>query len=288
MSLPEDTTSLVRYRAAASTLWLLLLLVWESLAPAIHAFRSRGDRGRHALRNLLLGGINAALTGLVFVALWSWTSAWAAGNGIGLLHVVSLPPPLRWCAAILLFDLWTYLWHRAGHRLPHLWGFHRVHHSDASMDVTTANRFHAVEILISSVLRIPLIALLGLHMPEVVLYETLLQFVVQFQHANIRLPAPMEALLRLVVVTPGLHRVHHSRWQPETDSNFSSLLTVWDRLFGTFRVREDETGLRLGLDGFDDERQQRFAGLWRMPFLRPGPPTSDEAARSRAPGPPSG
>lgn len=285
MSLEEELTSLGRYRGLLSFGWLVVLLLWETFAPAVFAFRGPKDRGRHGLRNLVLGGFNALFTSLLFAAAWAWTAEVAARHGFGLLNWLSLPGPVRWLAAILLFDLWTYLWHRAAHTMPHLWNVHRVHHSDAAMDVTTANRFHALEILISSVLRIPLVAMLGLRLPEIVLYETLLQFVVQFQHANVRLPSAVDAVLRGFVVTPFLHRIHHSRWQPETDSNFASLFTVWDRLFRTYRLKSDPENLRLGLDGFDAPEQQRFAGLWRMPFVRP---PSDAAARSTGPERPSG
>lgn len=285
MTFPEDLTLLARHRGGLSFAWLVALLLWETFAPAVVAFRGAAERGTHAARNLVLGGINALFTSLVFASAWAWTADLADRHGFGLLHWIPLPGPARWVAALLLFDLWTYLWHRAAHTMPHLWNVHRVHHSDAAMDVTTANRFHALEILISSVLRIPLVALLGLRMPEIVLYETLLQFVVQFQHANIRLPAVVDAALRGLVVTPFLHRIHHSRWQPETDSNFSSLFSVWDRLFRTYRLKPDPENLRLGLDGFDSPEQQRFDGLWKMPFVRP---PADGGDGSTGPGRPSG
>mgnify|MGYP003349657234 CR=1 FL=1 len=150
-----------------------------------------------------------------------------------------------------------------------LWIFHRMHHSDAWMDVTTANRFHLGEILISSVLRLGLIPILGIRFEQLVVYETLLQFVVQFHHANVRLPARLEGALSWLIVTPGIHKVHHSRWQPETDSNFASILPFWDRLFGTFRRHADPESLRLGLDGFDGDEFQTVPGMLLTPVKAP-------------------
>ena len=130
-----------------------------------------------------------------------------------------------------------YAWHRINHRVPFLWRFHRVHHSDAQMDVTTASRFHTGEIALSSLLRIPLILALGVTAWQLVLYETMMFGVVQFHYANIALPPRAESVVSRVIVTPTMHKVHHSRWQPETDSNYSAMLSVWDRLFGSFRRR---------------------------------------------------
>ncbi len=120
--------------------------------------------------------------------------------------------------------------------------------------------------MLSSLLRIPLIVLLGIRFGELVLYETLLQFVVQWHHANIAIPAPVERVMGWFVVTPGLHRVHHSRHQPETDSNYASLLPVWDRLFRSLRFRERPEEIRLGLDGWDDSGHQRLFGLLWTPL----------------------
>jgi sterol desaturase/sphingolipid hydroxylase (fatty acid hydroxylase superfamily) len=266
---PADADLLQRWRGVGSLAWMVLLLAWESFAPFFHAFASPAERARHALRNLAVGWINALMTGLLFAWAWRAVAGFVEDRGFGLLHWADPPPAIRWVAAILLFDLWTYLWHRAGHSMPGLWRFHRMHHSDPSMDVTSANRFHLVEILISSLLRLPLIAILGLRFPEVVVYETLLQAVVQLQHANVRLPWWIERPMRLVLVTPDMHKVHHSREQPETDSNFASLSSVWDRLFGTYRLRPDPENIRLGLDGMDGPEFQRWRGLWRTPFRGP-------------------
>ena len=169
--------------------------------------------------------------------------------------------------AILMFDLFTYWFHRLSHRIPFLWRFHRVHHSDPHMDVTTANRFHLGEVMISSVLRIPLIALAGVELWHLALYELLMFSIVQFHHANIALPGALDRLLRVFIVTPAMHKVHHSRIQKETDSNYTSLFSFWDRVFGSFKIRkpEDLGKIQLGLDGYDCTDKQRLIGLLKTP-----------------------
>lgn len=255
----------------AALVVLALLLGWESLQPFFERFtHDRRTRGRHVVRNLVLGGLNAGVVAIVFVALWLGAAEWAAEHDIGLLNVLhaklGLPLGAHIVAAVLLLDAWTYTWHRMNHRFAFLWRFHRVHHADAAMDVTTASRFHVGEIVLSSALRIPLIVVLGIYAWELVLYETVMFAVVQFHHANIVLPPRVERALRLVIVTPGMHKVHHSRWQPETDSNYSSLFSIWDRIGRSFRSRPDLENIHMGLDEFDDE--ERFGRLMVLPFSR--------------------
>lgn len=245
---------------------LVALLLWETASPFFQFPKGR-KRVRHGFRNVLLGILNAATTTLVFVGLW-WTAAsWTESHSFGLLHLLTLPVWIEWIIAILLFDAWTYYWHRINHRIPFLWRFHRVHHSDPHMDVTTANRFHTGEIVMSSVLRIPLIILLGASIEQLALYELLMFAVVQFHHANISVSAKWDRILRLFIVTPYMHKVHHSRWQPETDSNYASLLSIWDRIFRSFRMNEKPESLRLGLDEFDAPSDQTFPGLLKTPVV---------------------
>ena len=246
----------------------VILLAWETLAPF---FRQPGGRPRfrHGLRNVTLGILNALLTAAVFVGLWWVVADWAANQGFGLLHQFDWPIAIEWIVAILILDGFTYFFHRLNHRLPFLWRFHRVHHSDPDMDVTTANRFHTGEIIIAYTLRIPLIALVGLSVPQIVLYEMLMFSVVQFHHANVGIGARGDRILRLFIVTPIMHKVHHSRWQPETDSNYSSLLSIWDRLFRSFRLNDKPESIRLGLDEFDAPEHQTFPGLLKTPVVNP-------------------
>jgi len=268
MSAAQITTSAItEFRPWIAFGLLVTLLFWETLSPFFHFPKGR-DRVRHGFRNILLSVLNAVLTTLVFVGLWWTAAAWAERHTFGLLHWLSSPVWMEWATAILLFDAWTYYWHRINHRIPFLWRFHRVHHSDPHMDVTTANRFHTGEIVMSSILRIPLIILLGASIGQLALYEVLMFAVVQFHHANIGIPEKWDRVLRLFIVTPYMHKVHHSRWQPETDSNYSSLLSIWDRIFRSFRINEKPKTIRLGLDEFDTPASQTFSGMLKTPVVK--------------------
>ena len=249
MNLPDNLSSL---RGLLALAVLATLIGWETVQPFIAQFpRGRSglrQRGRHAAWNLGLGIFNGVVNATIFTGLWVWVTNWAETGRYGLLPFLTLPPWARLLLALLLLDLWTYSWHRLNHRVPLLWRFHRLHHSDRNMDATTANRFHFVEIMLSSLLRVPLLALLGAHLDELALYETLLFTVVQFHHANIGLPERFDRLLRWVIVTPELHKVHHSVVRAEADSNYSSLFSWWDRLFGTWRLLPAGRVIRFGVE----------------------------------------
>ncbi|MDX1636765.1 MAG: sterol desaturase family protein, partial [Balneolaceae bacterium] len=213
--------------------------------------------------------VNALAVSLVFVALWAVTAEWSWQESFGLLHRFEMGIIAHGILAVLLLDAWMYIWHRMNHEIPFFWRFHRVHHSDPSMDVTTASRFHIGEIVFSSLLRIPIIALLGIHLGELLLYETIAFGVVQLHHADIGLPGKLDLMLRTVIVSPLMHKVHHSRWQPETDSNYGSLFSFWDRLARSFRMRDEEgfKTLRIGLDEFDDPKYETVKNIFKLPFL---------------------
>lgn len=226
-----------------------------------------GGRFRHDTRNLGIGLLNAVpfLAGLG--ALTAVVALAVERLGWGLLGAVAWPVWAETAAGLLLLDLWMYVWHVANHKVPLLWRFHRMHHSDNRMDASSAVRFHLGEVLLSFVLRLGVIVLLGLTVRQVLLYELILLPVILVHHANLALPRPLEAVARWLVVTPDIHHVHHSRVRRETDSNYGSVLPWWDRLFRTFRMQRPEN-LRYGLEGWDDEARQSVRGLLLTP-LRP-------------------
>lgn len=246
---------------------LIFLFGLESCLPAING---RRQRWRHALLNLALGGFSAITIGLLTAPFITQVIWWAEQSGFGLLRMmprlIPLSPAAATVAALLLFDAWMYLWHRANHELGFLWRFHRVHHSDPEMDASTAFRFHAGELLLSSLLRLAVLPLLGLTLGQLLVYEMLLLPVILFHHSNVQFPEWLDRWIRLVIVTPALHRVHHSRLKPETDSNYSSVFSCWDRIAGTFRLRPDATPVNFGLDEYSDAVWQRFSKLMVMPF----------------------
>jgi len=255
-------SSLGAAAAALAALWIA-----ESVAPL---FLGRNRRGSHLVANLGLAAINAALVATSVTLILQVTEA-AFTHHFGLLNLAPLPSWLHWTVAILLLDGWQYAFHRVTHAVPLLWRLHAVHHSDAELDVSTGVRFHVGEIALASVARLAVLPLLGVTLPELLLYETLVLPVVLFHHANVRLSERADRRLRWLIVTPRMHIVHHSTWQPETDSNFSAVLSIWDRLFGTFRLRERPEEIRLGLDGWSETQWRRLPGMLAAPFTRPFP-----------------
>ena len=167
---------------------------------------------------------------------------------------------------IAALDLSAYVAHVLMHKSAFAWRFHRVHHSENEVDVTTAFRQHPGETLWRVAWQLPPIILLGIPLGVVVLYLTLSTLNAQLEHANLRVPERVDRMLRWLFVTPNMHKVHHSRLQPETDSNYSNIFSLWDRLFGTYTSSADVVSLRYGLDGFDEP--QTFGRLLRLPFMR--------------------
>jgi sterol desaturase/sphingolipid hydroxylase (fatty acid hydroxylase superfamily) len=254
----------------AAVVGLVILMMLEQAHPFFDFFKgSIKEKGKHLIANMALGLTNALLISVFFVGTWLWASNWTYEHQFGLLNWLQLAGLPSWghtLGAVLLMDFWMYLWHLINHKIPFLWRFHRVHHADAEMDVTTASRFHTGEIIFSSLLRIGVLMITGIYLWELLLYETLMFAVVQFHHANIVLPKKVDRILRAVIVTPAMHKVHHSRWQPETDSNYSSMFSFWDRLGKTFRLHDPLRTLRLGLDEFDTTEDKKVKGLFSMPF----------------------
>jgi sterol desaturase/sphingolipid hydroxylase (fatty acid hydroxylase superfamily) len=259
-------------RRAAPVLLLVLFWCWETWRPF---FGEREGRLRHAGHNLAIALCNTVILGLIFGSLTVMVAGWTERNQFGLLNTFDLAGPVRVLAALVLLDGWMYVWHRANHTIPFLWRFHRMHHSDPNMDVTTGTRFHLGEHIGSSVLRLGLIPLLGFEIGNLLVYDTLVIAVTQFHHADISI-GRWDRWLRLFLVTPYMHKVHHSNWRPETDSNYSTVLSVWDRLARTFRKRSDPKTLHFGLDEFTDPSWQSWWGMWKTPFVEmPRPERTD-------------
>jgi sterol desaturase/sphingolipid hydroxylase (fatty acid hydroxylase superfamily) len=244
--------------------------MWESLWPFFAAGR---ERWVHAGRNLALALGNTLVIGLAFTSATAGVAAWSEYHNLGLLSTFDLDSTTGLVLALFLFDGWMYVWHRANHTIPFLWRFHRMHHSDDRMDVTTATRFHFGELALSALARLALVPILGLRLWHLLIYETLTLAVTQFHHANISL-GRWDRWLRWVIVTPDMHKVHHSQTRAETDSNYSTLLPWWDYLAWTFRMRAEPATLRLGLDEFVDPRWQTLGGMLATPLAggsRSGP-----------------
>jgi len=236
---------------------------WESLAP----FFQQAHRTRHAGRNFAIAGLNVLAGVLLFAGLTSAAAAYGRQASFGLFNQLALGETGQAAATVLALDVWNYWWHRANHQIPLLWRFHRMHHSDPQMDVTTATRFHLGEVAIATMLRAVLIVALGASLAGIVLFDLLVLLSTQFHHANISL-GRWDRILRAAIVTPDMHKIHHSERREETDSNYTSLLSAWDRLFQTFRRSQTIDRIRFGVRGFELEEQQTIAGLLRTPLDR--------------------
>lgn len=251
-------------RGLASFGGLFLFMMIETLSP----FRKRVDPiFRHYGLNLLIAGANAVIVGIAFGGAVIAYARFLEARQIGLLHLFSAPLGWNIVLSLLFLDFVTYLWHMAYHRWPLLWRLHRVHHTDRDLDVTSASRFHLGEVTLSILLRLGVMTVLGPAWASVVIFEGALLLAAQFQHSNFRIPGPFESYLRSVFVTPDMHRVHHSDVPGETNSNYSTIFSFWDRLMGTYRTARQER-IVIGLKEYSNPEDRTFLKLMAMPFSR--------------------
>lgn len=246
----------------------VLLAVAETLIPRRELVVAKGKRW---FANLGIVLINTGMLRLLAPAAAVGVALAAEQRGAGLLHLVDWPPLLEIVLAVLVLDLAIYLQHVMFHAVPLLWRLHRMHHADLDLDVTTGTRFHPVEMLLSLGIKAAMIFLIGAPMAAVLMFEILLNVTAMFNHSNIRMPVAVDAVLRLFVVTPDMHRVHHSLDTEETNRNFGFNLPWWDRLFGTYRdqPRLGHDRMVIGTPAFRDAGQcASLGGMLLMPFAR--------------------
>jgi len=244
-----------------------IMAVWEVLAPCRALTVSRARRWT---ANLGVVVLNSVLLRLLFPAAAVGVAAVAAEHGWGLLNVYQLPLMLAVLLAVVLMDMVIWVQHVMVHAIPVLWRLHRVHHADLDYDVTTGLRFHPLEIILSMLIKFATVLLLGAPVIAVVIFEVVLNATAMFNHGNIRLPAKLDRMLRWVLVTPDMHRVHHSIEDDEANSNFGFSLSWWDRLFGTYRAqpRAGQQGMTIGIHGYRDPTQvDGLPGMLALPFI---------------------
>jgi sterol desaturase/sphingolipid hydroxylase (fatty acid hydroxylase superfamily) len=246
---------------------LALMAAWEVRAPRRRRTTARPVRWASNLGLVALDTLAARL----LLPLGAVGVAWLAEErGWGLFHNVVLPAWLAVVLSVVALDLAIYVQHVLFHAVPLLWRLHMVHHADLDFDVTTGVRFHTLEILLSLGIKGAAVVLLGAPAVAVLIFEVLLNATSMFSHGNVRLPAWLDRVLRLVVVTPDMHRVHHSVVPRETNSNFGFNLPWWDYLFGTYRARPaaGQEGMTIGLEQFRDERvADRLHWMLLLPFI---------------------
>jgi sterol desaturase/sphingolipid hydroxylase (fatty acid hydroxylase superfamily) len=237
-----------------STLVILMLL--ERAFPMVHV-RSNLNR---LIRNFSFAGINFLLGPLIVIPVttlaaghaFHWQPQWWSGwTGLAL--------------DVLILDCWIYFWHRVNHEVPFLWRFHEVHHLDENLDASSALRFHFGEVVLSSLVRALVIILVGVPLSRVIVFEILVTMAAIFHHSNIRLPVQVEKLLSLIIVTPSIHWVHHHALRSDTDSNYSTILSIWDRLFGSVTKGARVPDMPIGVEG---NKEQKLLSLILRPFFR--------------------
>ena len=242
---------------------LLVLFALERRFPLRRARRPLFDRLRV---NLLIGVLAVASAAVLVKPVAGTVLEWESERGFGLVPMLPMPPFAHWIATFLLLDLAFYYWHRANHAWPLLWRFHNAHHVDPDLDVSTSFRFHFVEIAFSAGFRVVQIASIGGPVWAFAAYELAFQVNTLFQHSNVRLPIGVERWLSLVIVTPRMHGIHHSQMRAETDSNWSSVLSCWDRLHGTLRLNVPQVDIEIGVPGYAQPDDNRAARVLAMPF----------------------
>ncbi len=243
---------------------LLLFIALEAVFPARRRALPRLSRWRTNLSLSVLGSVTGALMAPVLAVA---VAAYASAQGWGLFNVLELDPWVEGLVAVVVLDFSIWAQHVAFHHVPWLWRLHSVHHTDRDLDATTGVRFHPVEIGLSLLWKALVILALGPSVVAVIAFEIVLNATAIFTHSNTSLPPRLDRIVRRVMVTPDMHRVHHSVVEPETNSNYGFNLSVWDRLFGTYRARA-AAPLTLGLSEHQTDRPARLLPSLLLPFAR--------------------
>jgi sterol desaturase/sphingolipid hydroxylase (fatty acid hydroxylase superfamily) len=244
-----------------------VMALWEVLAPRRALTVSKAMRWGN---NLGLVFFNSFVLRLFFPMAAVGVAAFAAEQGWGLLNYFEVPFALAVVLSVVALDFVIYLQHVLVHAVPVLWRLHRVHHADLDYDVTTGARFHTLEIILSMLIKFATILVLGPAVVAVVIFEVVLNAMAMFNHGNVRLPLGLDRIVRLLVVTPDMHRVHHSVEDNEANSNFGFNLSIWDRLFGTYidQPREGHINMTIGIHGHRDPKQvDQLPGMLALPFV---------------------
>lgn len=246
---------------AGSVFLLLLWLQWRYPLRYQH-FSSIG----RVATNLLFALPAFAVLRLALIPIPLFVASWAAQRHIGLLHWLTLSPVIAAFLGIMIFDYAYYWWHIATHNLPLLWRFHNVHHTDLNMDVSTATRFHFCELLLSVAFRVAVVMLVGITPWALLIFEVLFECAGQFHHSNWCLPEGVEWVLNLVIVTPRMHGIHHSIVLDETNSNWGTIFSWWDKLHRTLRRDIAQADIIIGVPAYRDEKELTIGQLFLLPF----------------------
>ena len=253
------------YRICLFSIVLIIFVLWELFSPRHIRFHSRWSRWPN---NLGMMGLNTVILRFLSPIAAIGIATNASAYGWGIFNLVQLPLWLELILAVILLDASIYFQHKMFHAVPILWKVHRLHHTDIDFDVTTGVRFHPIEIILSMLIKFFVIILLGIHPVAVIFFEILLSTTALFTHANISLPTVVERNIRLFIVTPDMHRVHHSIDSDEMNSNYGFCLPWWDHLFGTYcaQPKKGHKKMIFGTSQFRSPKEQRFINLLIQPM----------------------
>ena len=249
--------------------WIIFFLIIELMVPYRASSASKVKRWAN---NLSLAFFNSLILHVVFSTTIITTAHYVTNNKLGVMNLEQmsgLPNWLRILLIIVVLDFVLYIWHVLNHLIPLFWRFHRVHHSDPNMDVSTATRFHIGELAISAVIKIALIFFVGPAITTVIIYECAVVFCAQFHHSSLKVPRWLEYVLWILFVPPSMHRIHHSVIRKEMDSNYGTIFSVWDRIVGTLVTRVDQGKIDIGIGAYQDTAKLNFHNLMVMPFTKP-------------------
>jgi sterol desaturase/sphingolipid hydroxylase (fatty acid hydroxylase superfamily) len=243
-----------------------LMALWEVLAPLRMPGTSKAVRWPN---HVMLAAMNIGLVRVLFPLAAVALAVYAGEHGIGLFNIIPVPYLLAFVGSLLALDLAIYLFHLLFHAVPALWRVHRVHHADVDIDVSTGVRFHPIQMMLSVSIKSIVILLLGPPALSVLTFEVLSHAITLFNHGNVRIPAALDRVLRWFVVTPDMHRIHHSIHIAETDSNFGFVLPWWDRMFGTYRAEPAGGQVRMvvGIESFRTDRDLWLDRLMLNPVV---------------------
>lgn len=245
----------------------LILAIMEFFSPRRELEHVKAKRW---FTNWVIVIIDSFVLRLIFTGAAVGVALWAETNGYGLFNIIEIPPIITVLVSFVVLDFAIWFAHLASHKVPLLWSVHRMHHADVDIDVSTALRFHPIEIVLSMIWKMVIVVLLGAPAVAVLIFEIVLNGAAMFNHSNIKLPLGVDRILRWFIVTPDMHRVHHSIVHQETDSNYGFNLAIWDRVFNTYidQPEKGHDGMSIGLAEWQDERPTRLWWSLGIPFIK--------------------
>lgn len=256
--------SMIRFLLFAGV--LIFFLIIEALNPYRKSTVSKIDRW---FTNIPLAAFNTVIINLIFAASIVHTISYVTANKVGILNIFELPYWIKILATVIAMDFVLYVWHLLNHEVAFFWRFHVVHHCDLNMDVTTATRFHIIELSFGTIIKIFTIYIIGADLLGILFFESIVTLVTQFHHSSLKIPGWFESVFWYLFVPPSMHRIHHSVVINERNTNYGVIFSIWDRMLGTLLTTVYQDKIRIGVGAYTKQEKLKFLNLLVMPFKRP-------------------